>query len=69
MIFLNQSIFKVNKQLEPGLDSYNLCSLGIPDFIDDCMKKINEFRDIKKNVHKNASMIEDIIKNIEVIKN
>jgi len=62
---LSEKITEVNSKLEPGTDSYNLCSLGIPDFIDDCIKKINEFRDIKKNVNKNASMIEDIIKSIE----
>lgn len=62
---LEERIREVNRQLEPGCDSYNLCSLGIPDFIDECIKRINEFRDVKKNVNKNASMIEDIIHSIE----
>lgn len=45
---LDDPISKLNRALEPGHESINLSSLGIPDFIDNCMKAINEFRDIKK---------------------
>lgn len=43
----------------------NLSSLGIPDFINNCVRAINEFRDVKKKVGKSAGMIEDIVKSIE----
>lgn len=33
---LETSISKLNKALEPGHESLNLSSLGIPDFIYDC---------------------------------
>jgi dynein heavy chain len=48
-----------------GHESLNLSSLSIPDFIEDCMREISKFRDIKKKLDKNALMIEDIVKNIE----
>lgn len=51
--------------MEPGHESLNLSSLGIPDFIDNCVRAINEFRDVKKKVGKSAGMIEDIVKSIE----
>jgi len=47
---LENHIKKLNEKLEPGHFSLNLSSLGIPDFIDNCMKAINQFRDIKKKV-------------------
>jgi dynein heavy chain len=56
---------KLNRTLEPGHESLNLASLGIPDFIDNCLRAINEFRDIKKKVRKSTGMIEDIVKSIE----
>jgi dynein heavy chain len=62
---LDDQIRKLNRVLEPGHESLNLSSLGIPDFIDTCMKAINEFRDVKKKVGKSAGMIEDIVKSIE----
>ncbi len=51
--------------MEPGHDSLNLSSLGIPDFIDSCMRAINEFNDIKKKVAKSAGTIEDLVRSIE----
>jgi dynein heavy chain len=62
---LEQQIRKLNRALEPGHESLNLSSLGIPDFIEICMRAINEFRDVKKKVGKSAGMIEDIVKSIE----
>jgi hypothetical protein len=35
---LADKIKLLNKALEPGYDSQNLSSLGIPDFIDNCNK-------------------------------
>ena len=65
MKLLESQIHKLNRALEPGHESLNLSSLGIPDFIDTCLRAINEFRDVKKKVAKSAGMIEDIVKNIE----
>ncbi len=62
---LENHIKKLNEKLEPGHYSLNMSSLGIPDFIKDCMNAINQFREIKKRVQKSSSMIEDIVKNIE----
>lgn len=62
---LEDQIRKLNRALEPGHESLNLSSLGIPDFIDNCVRAINEFRDVKKKVGKSAGMIEDIVKSIE----
>lgn len=36
--------------MEPGHDSLNLSSLGIPNYIENCKKEIDKFRDIKKSV-------------------
>lgn len=62
---LSKSINELNKKLERGHESLNLSSLSIPDFIEDCMKEISKFRDVKKKLDKNALMIEDIVKSIE----
>jgi dynein heavy chain len=62
---LEDPIRRLNRALEPGHESLNLSSLGIPDFIENCMRSINEFRDLKKKVAKSAGMIEDIVKSIE----
>ena len=64
-ILLQKSIKELNRVLEPGWESLNLSSLGIQDFITVCKKKINDFRDIKKNVQKHAGNIEDFVKAIE----
>lgn len=42
-LLLTDNIKKMNKALEPGYDSLNLSSLGIPDFIDNC-NKVNTSR-------------------------
>jgi hypothetical protein len=38
---LENHIKKLNEKLEPGHSSLNMSSLGIPDFIKDCMNAIN----------------------------
>lgn len=58
---LEGPINRLNSALEPGYESLNLSSLGIPDFIDDVNKKIKEFRDIKKKVDLNAGHIEEYV--------
>jgi len=47
---LQKQINDLNAVLEPGHESLNLSSLGVPDFIDNCMKAINHFRDVVKKV-------------------
>jgi dynein heavy chain len=47
---LENHIRKLNEKLEPGHLSLNMSSLGIPDFIKDCMNAINHFLDVKKRV-------------------
>jgi hypothetical protein len=44
----------LNKALEPGRDSLNLCSLGISSLISKCTAEINSFKDLKRNVSKSA---------------
>ena len=43
-LLLTDNIKKMNKALEPGYDSLNLSSLGIPDFIDNCNRVFYLFR-------------------------
>lgn len=62
---LKERIAKLNRTLEPGHESLNLASLGIPDFIDNCLRSINDFRDYKKKARKSSGMIEDIVRSIE----
>jgi len=51
---LETKIVELNKALEPGRDSLNLCSLGISSFISKCNSEINSFKDLKRNVSKSA---------------
>lgn len=51
---LEAKIVELNKALEPGRDSLNLCSLGISSFIGKCNAEINSFKDLKRNVSKSA---------------
>jgi|LauGreDrversion4_2_1035121.scaffolds.fasta_scaffold1882461_1 dynein heavy chain len=60
-----KKIFDISRALEPGHESLNLSSLGIPEYIDNCMRAINEFRETKKKIEKSASMIKDIVHDIE----
>ena len=64
-ILLQKAIRTLNKALEPGWESLNLSSLGIEEFISNCKKAINEFRDVKKNVEKHAGTIEEFVRAIE----
>lgn len=51
---LQDHIKKLNKALEPGYDSVNLQSLAITDFIENCNKAINTFKDTKNKVLKSS---------------
>ena len=64
-ILLKNSIKTLNKTLEPGVDSLNLSSLGINDFIKSCRIAINEFKDVKKKIEKSAGHIDEFVKGIE----
>ena len=64
-MLLKKQINELNRELEPGYESLNLSSLGIPDFIGKCMSKISAFCDIKKKVEKNVMSIEGFVRSIE----
>jgi len=64
-ILLKNSIKILNKTLEPGVDSLNLSSLGISDFIKNCKLEISNFKDIKKKIDKSAGHIDEFVKGIE----
>ena len=51
---LQKKVFQLNQALQPGHESLNLSSLGIPSYIKDCKAAINSFRDIKKIVAKHS---------------
>jgi len=65
---MEKQIKDLNVTLNPGIDSYNLNSLGIQDFISHCLNQIKKFNDIKNRVEEKTRMIEDIIKTIEEAK-
>jgi len=62
---LIEKIEKLNEALYPGIESLNLNSLGIGDYITSCLQAINEFKDVHKKVSKHAQYIEKIIQGIE----
>jgi dynein heavy chain len=62
---MERQIRDLNVTLNPGIDSYNLNSLGIQDFIVTCETQIKKFTDIKNRVEEKTRMIEDIINTIE----
>lgn len=55
----------MDENFQPGTTSYNFNSLGINDFIDNCMGKIKSFQDIKRKVDEKIAKIEDIVNSIE----
>lgn len=65
---METQIKSLNTALHPGIDSYNLNSLGINDFINHCINEIKKFNDVKNKVDEKTRMIEDIIKTIEEAK-
>jgi len=62
---MEKQIKELNLTLNPGIESYNLNSLGIQDFITHCLNQIKKFGDVKNRVEEKVRMIEDIIKTIE----
>lgn len=62
---LYKQVLSLNTALQPGHESLNLSSLGIPSYIKECKTAINQFRDTKKIVAKHSQMIEDFVKSIE----
>ena len=65
---LKKEIDKLNKALEPGVNSYNWHSLGIKNFIENCRKALKDFDSIKQRVYKQKDMIEERVKMIEEAK-
>lgn len=64
-ILFKSEINKLNMHLQPGYDSLNLSSLGIPNFIKKAQDAIGAFREIKKKVQGYSGTIEEFVQKIE----
>jgi dihydroorotate dehydrogenase len=51
--------------LNPVINSFNLNSLGISDFINSYRDELKKFNELKNKVDEKKRMIEDIINKIE----
>lgn len=56
---------KLDESLNPVINSFNLNSLGINDFIKSYREELKKFNEIKNKVDEKKRMIEDIIRKIE----
>ena len=55
----------LDDSLNPVINSFNLNSLGINDFINSYREELKKFNELKNKVDEKKRMIEDIIKKIE----
>ena len=62
---LQEDIEKLNQNIDPGVNSYNWTSLAINEFIANCTKAINSFRDRKNQVMHDVTLVEEKIEKIE----
>ncbi len=58
----------LDESLSPVINSFNLNSLGINDFIQSYKEELKKFNEIKNKVDEKKRMIEDIISNIDKTK-
>nr|CEL69705.1 TPA: Dynein heavy chain 10, axonemal [Neospora caninum Liverpool] len=56
---------KLDKWLQPGLNSLNWTSLGSEEFISNCNKAVTAFRTLRDQVEKNAEIIGEVVQAIE----
>ena len=63
---LSVKIATLAKVLWPGFATLNWMSLGIPEFVIACDDKINEFIGLTRLVRKNAGLIEQVVREIEL---
>ncbi|KFG44621.1 dynein heavy chain family protein, partial [Toxoplasma gondii GAB2-2007-GAL-DOM2] len=62
---LNNHLEKLEKWLQPGLNSLNWTSLGSEEFISNCNKAITAFRTLRDQVEKNVEIIDEVVQAIE----
>lgn len=55
----------MDDSLNPVINSFNLNSLGISDFINSYREELKKFNELKNKVDEKKKMIEDIISKIE----
>jgi dynein heavy chain, axonemal len=66
-MLLKNHIKRLDKALEPGINSLNWNSLGIHEFISKCRQAISKFKDTKGNVTSDIDTIEQKVKKIEEV--
>ena len=62
---LFKDINKLNNKMEKGLENHNWFSLSISEYIEECNKEIEQFKDTKSRVLTQASNIEKQVQTIE----
>jgi dynein heavy chain len=62
---LEKQISSLNYSMDKGTLNHNWFSLSIPEYIRECNKAIESFKEIKGRVLSNAQNIEKLVKNIE----
>jgi dynein heavy chain len=62
---LAKQIHKLNRWMDKGAENHNWFSLSISEYIIDCQKAIDEFKEIKGRVIQHAKNIEKQVMNIE----
>lgn len=65
---LFKDITKLNQKMDKGLQNHNWFSLSITEYIDECNKEIEQFKDTKSRVLQQASNIEKQVQSIEIAK-
>jgi dynein heavy chain len=68
---LRDRITELGSDLKRGFDLLNWNSLSIPEFTDSCLKAINNFQTIVKQIQKNAATVKsvvDAISNVELMR-
>lgn len=63
---LDKKISTLNRWMDKGSENHNWFSLSISEYIRDCQKAIEDFREIKQRVLSHAANIEKKVLNIEV---
>lgn len=62
---LEKQIMKLNRWMDKGAENHNWFSLSITEYIRDCQKAIDEFKETKSRVLQHAQNIEKKVLNIE----
>ena len=62
---LEKQIMKLNRWMDKGVENHNWFSLSISEYIKECQKAIDEFKETKNRILQNAQNIEKKVLNIE----